>query len=213
MQVLLKEKSLPMKTGKRKLIFILILSLFIYACGSGLSNGVMHDLKIANQAERNGVWSTAKTHYEKALVQAKAEGATEKMQAILNYQYGRALGVTCSFKEAEQHLLKALEQDERNNGDTFKDLTELARLHYDQKNYSKAISYFEKNIPILEKWDASSKAPIAYSEILFEYSRALHHTGNTSKAEDLKNKAMDIRNQHSQRYSITERTPYGKYCD
>lgn len=201
-----------MKVGGRKLFVLPFLSLIIYSCGPSLSTGVKHHLAVAYQAEYNGAWSTAETHYGKALVRAKSEGASEKVRAILNYQYGRALGVTCSFKEAEQHLLKAFELDEKTNGETFKDLTELARLHYDQENYPKAVSYFERNIHILEKLDAPNKAPIAYSDILFEYSQALHHTGNTSKAEDLKNKAMDIRNKHPEGYSITERTPYGKYC-
>lgn len=201
-----------MKAENRKLFTIFILCLMTYSCGPSLSVGVRNHLNTAYKAEYNGAWSTAETHYGKALVQAESEEASENVLAILNYQYGRALGVTCSFKKSEHYLLKALELDEKNNGETFKDLTELARLHYDQENYPKAISYFEKSISLLDQIDADDKAPIAYSDILLEYSEALHHTGNTSKAEDLKNKAMEIRNKHPEGHSNTERTPYGKYC-
>ena len=201
-----------MKSENLKVVAIFVLVSMIYSCGPSLSPGVRHHLGIAYQAEYNGAWSTAEVHYKQALVKAESEGASENALAILNYQYGRALGVTCSFADAEQHLLKALELDEKNNGETFKDLTELARLHYDQENYQKAVSYFEKNLPILDQIDAADQAPIEYSNILFEYSEALRHIGETSKADDVKNKAMEIRNKHPEGHSITERTPYGKYC-
>jgi tetratricopeptide (TPR) repeat protein len=201
-----------MRAKHRKLFTIFIFGLMIYSCGPSLSTGVRHHINIAYQAQYNGSWGTAETHFGKALIQAESEGASGSVLAILNYEYGRALGVTCSFKESEEYLLKALELDEKNNGETFKDLTELARLHYDQGHYPKAILYFERNIPILDRLDAPDKAPIAYSDILFEYSQALQHTGNTSKAENLKNKAMEIRNKYPEGHSSTERTPYGKYC-
>jgi tetratricopeptide (TPR) repeat protein len=201
-----------MKAKSKKLFTIFILSLMIYSCGPSLSPGVRNHLNIAYRAEYNGSWGTAEAYYGKALVQAESEETSEYVLAILNYQYGRALGVTCSFAEAEQHLLKALELDEKNNGETFKDLTELARLHYDQGHYPEAISYFEKSIPILDQMDSADEAPIAYSDILLEYSEALQQTGKTVKAEDLKNRALEIRNKHSEKQSITERTPYGKYC-
>lgn len=86
-----------MKANNLKLFMIFILALMIYSCGSSLSAGVKNHLNFAYKAEYNGAWSTAETHYGKALVQAESEGASESVLAILNYQYGRALGVTCSF--------------------------------------------------------------------------------------------------------------------
>lgn len=201
-----------MKRNIKKPFMIFFLSLMIYSCGPSLSVGVRNHLNIAYKAEYKGSWSTAETHYGKALVQAESEGASENVLAVLNYQYGRALGVTCSFNESEQHLLKALELDEKNGGATFMDLNELARLHYDQGNYSKAIFYFEKSLPAMDQFGSANKAPIAYADILLEYSEALQRTGNDSKAQELKNKAMEIRNKRPKAYSITERTPYGKYC-
>ena len=201
-----------MKTNTLELIIFAILSLTLHSCSTKLSIGVVNHLDIAYQYQDNADWKAARDHFGKALTQAESEGAHGRYLAIINYEYGRALGVTCSFKESEYHLLKALELDDKNGGESFKDLTELARLQYDQEKYSKANIYYEKSFSALDQWDAEKKAPIAYADLLIEYSEAHQRLGNSGRAKDILNKAMAIRNRNSERHSITERTPYGKYC-
>jgi hypothetical protein len=91
-------------------------------------------------------------------------------------------------------------------------LLELARLNLITKNYSKAINYFEKLIPIYKELNAEKEAPIGVAEVYEDYSNALKESGDTGKAKNYEAKAKQLRSDNPAGHSTTERTPYGTHC-
>ena len=113
------------------------------------------------------------------------------------------------LQEAENYLLKAYELDLQTSGPEFMSLTELARLKYDQKQYGKAVGFYERAIRAMEKAGASEKAPIGFADILDEYGNALQHTGQTKESRNIRSKASKLRRLNPGGHSVTDRTPYG----
>jgi tetratricopeptide (TPR) repeat protein len=201
-----------MKSENLKIGAIIVLIIINYGCATKVSIDVENHMIIAYQYRDEGNWQSARDHYGKALTLAESEGAHERYLAVMNYEYGRALGATCSFKKSEKYLLKALKLEEKNLGWPSNSLSELARLQYDQENYPEAIVYYERDFTFLDKLDAEKTSPIDYADLLIEYSNVLQRTGNSTKAEETVNRAMAIRNNNLEARSFVERTPYGKYC-
>lgn len=166
----------------------------------------------ANSAIKAGDWTAARRYWAKAVVNAELAGAPAQQRAVLNYEYGRSLGVQCYWEESEKYLLKALDLDHQTGGPEFMSLTELARLEYDQGDYDKAILYYERAIPEMEKAGASTKAPLGFADILEEYAAALKNVGRGAEAVAVHNQADKLRADNPQGHSITERTPYGTRC-
>ena len=92
-------------------------------------------------------------------------------------------------------------------------LVELFRLKLDQKKYQEAVDYFKKALPELEKADAPKKSPAEFANLLKEYSVALNGIGQIQEAKEAVGKAAAYESATEKSTSITERTPYGLYCD
>ncbi len=200
-----------------KLIWFLLfaaLLLPIASCANPINarNASLH-AQVANEAGNSGDWDTARRHWAKALVNAQLAGSPTQQLAVFNYEYGRALGVTCFYDEAEKYLLKAFELDTQCGGPAFMSLAELAHLKYDQKQYDKAVGYFERAIRAMEKAHAAEKAPAGFAIILDEYASAMENTGRLSEAKDLRGRATELRKLKPEVRPSTERTPYGTQCN
>lgn len=107
------------------------------------------------------------------------------------------------------YLLKAFALDQQSNGPTYLALSELSRLKYDQKQYEKAIYYFEQAIPAMEIAKASQEAPTAFSDILSEYAFALKQVGKSEQSKEAQLRAEKLIAQNLRGHSVTDRTPYG----
>lgn len=87
-----------------------------------------------------GDWVDARQHLAQALASAQAEGTDPSSLATIYFEYGRALGAACSFDEAEQYLLRAMELEQQASGPVQRPILELTRLHYDQQKFVEAAS-------------------------------------------------------------------------
>ena len=195
-----------------KKILTLISFLALFGCVDTINQrSEINHAQTAYSAQTRGDWDTARRHWAKAVVNANLANEPDEKLAILNYEYGRSLGVTCFFDESEKYLNTAYELDKKTNGPSYNDLIELARLNLDQKKWDKAINYFDKAMPELERVNAETKAPHAYADILADYAKALEGL-NRSESAEYSQRAENIRKDNPQGHSITDRTPYGTQC-
>ena len=156
-------------------------------------------------------WRAARVAMARAVTEAEARGLGPKTLVTLYYEYGRCLGVTGKFTDAEACLLKALALDKQTGGPFYMDLTELARLNYDQGKYPQANACFEQALQEMVRLGLADDAPAAFIDILSEYGVALRKTGNEFESGTMDARIKAIRAAHPVLVSQTERTPYGKY--
>lgn len=196
-----------------KFIYFLILFVGLSGCASEIEKRTSDNYTlIGMQAQSRGNWDTARKAYARAVVNGEQANIPAKSLAIRTYEYGRALGVTCFFDLAESELNRAYELDKKAGQPLYFSLTELARLTFDQQKFQASINYFERTIKELDLVKGAEEAPIEYSNILDEYSVALSKIGRETDAINVKYRSTEIRKTNPQRKSITDRTPYGKYC-
>ncbi|MBA3031349.1 MAG: tetratricopeptide repeat protein [Desulfobacterium sp.] len=192
---------------------VVLLAFVVTGCASAINTtNAEHHATSANEAGKAGDWTTARKQWAQALVNAQLAGASAQQLAVINYEYGRALGVQCFWDEAENYLLKAYELDFKTSGPEFMSLTELSRLKYDQKQYDKAVGYYKIAIQAMEKAGAPEKAPSGFADILDEYASALQNEGKVTESTVFRSKADELRRLNPGGHSITDRTPYGTQC-
>ncbi len=193
------------------MLYIFLTVVILSGCVPGNTRVDLENARIADKAQKNGDWNTARKHWAIAVTNANPRDVSPQGMAIYNYEYGRALGVTCHFESSEVYLLRAHEIDVKSNGPYFNDLIELARLNLDQKKWDKTIEYYDKVMPELERINAEEDSPHEFANLLDEYAEALEGL-NKSEASSYRQKASDIRDKNPKGYSITDRTPYGSQC-
>jgi tetratricopeptide (TPR) repeat protein len=198
-----------LKIGPLAVLVVLILT----GCAGSINpQNAAKYANAANSAAKAGDWTTARGYWAKAVVNAELAGAPPQQLAVLNYEYGRSLGIQCFWDESEKYLLKAFDLDHQTGGPEFMSLVELSRLKYDQKQYDKAVVYFERTIPALQKAGAPAQAPAEFAAILDEYAAALKNAGKEDEAKSVQGQAAKVRADNPQGHSITDRTPYGTQC-
>ena len=196
----------------KKIITLIFCASFV-ACAPAINQkNLSAHRQAAQSALQNNDWDAARVHWAKAVVNGELGNAPDSQMAILYYEYGRALGVTCFYNEAEKYLKKAYNLDEKTNGPVYMTLLELARLNLNQKKYDNALHYFDKLMPVLEKINAKSQSPAELSVVLDEYSEALTNMDMLQRAKQFKAEAKKMRETFSGAFSITDRTPYGSQC-
>lgn len=163
-------------------------------------------------AQAQGDWQAARRSYARAVINAEQANLSPGRRALLNYEYGRSLGVTCLFEKAEYELNLAYDLDKQAGAPLYLSLVELARLNLDQQKYAAAVVYYERAVPELDRADMAKKAPIAHADILDEYAVALSAIGRIADAQIANQQAKKLRDENPKGFSITDRTPYGKYC-
>jgi tetratricopeptide (TPR) repeat protein len=196
----------------RCLLCILIVSVSTGCVSAINATNARHHAEAANEAGKAGDWTTARTQWARALINAQLASAPAETLAVFNYEYGRALGVTCFYDESEKYLLKALRLDVQTSGPTYMSLLELSRLMYDQKQYDKSIPYFRRTLEAIESSGISVKLPIDFADMLNEYADALTKIGNEKEALSVTNRAHKLRTDNPDKQSNTDRTPYGTQC-
>ena len=195
------------------IVTIILCTLLIGCAGSvNLLNARKYELA-GRDAINKGDYKTASINYSRAWENANLGEADARYIARLRYEYGRASGVICKWDEAELALLEAYELDVKHNGPLWMSLVELERLSLAQKNYKKAITYFEELIPIIKGSKLELRDPLGCADVYDEYALALNKIGDSEKAKKYTNRAKQIQATFPGEQSYSQITPYGTQCN
>ncbi|WP_157112322.1 hypothetical protein [Pandoraea faecigallinarum] len=169
-------------------------------------------------AEVRGDWDTARRAFGQAVLVADQSGWPAAQRAAIHYDYGRALGVTCYYAEAERELSQAYDLDILTARYRYPALVELARLALVQRRFDASVRYFGQALSTLDGLEAARKAPYAYAELLDDYALALGGAGDAEAATRMIDRAARVRadlgdDARSPAVPATSRTPYGAHCD
>ncbi|ARU24277.1 MULTISPECIES: hypothetical protein [Ralstonia solanacearum species complex] len=196
-----------------KRLTALVLIPVLAGCVSAVSERVSANYtRLGAAAQEQGDWDAARRAYARATLNADEAGLPADRRAIVHYEYGRSLGATCFFEQSERELHTAYELDQRAGHPVYLSLIELARLMLDQQKFVQSTTYFERALPALDAAGAAAKAPAAYADILDEYAQALTGAERSTEASTVLERADALRGDHPGKRSITDRTPYGKFC-
>lgn len=196
-----------------KRLTALFLIPILAGCASAVSERVSANYtRLGAAAQEQGDWYAARRAYAQATFNADQAGLPADRRAIVHYEYGRSLGATCFFEQSEHELHTAYELDKQAGHPVYLSLVELARLMLDQQKFAQSVAYFERALPALDEAAAAAKAPAAYADILDEYAQALTGAERATEARIVVERADTLRGDHPGKQSITDRTPYGKFC-
>lgn len=197
------------------LFSILVLAGCISSYGLNYDARRYHDLGMT--AERSADYQLARHYYEMALDDAKKGHGDSGGISMVTYNLGRVTGYLCNYDKAHKLLTEALVMEEKvtgpKSGITSMRLFELARLHYDQRQYEYSLRYFERGIPIAEALDAEGRDPIAFANVLAEYADALEKTNHTDQASGVRNKAALLREKNHGKSARFVPVRYYQYCN
>ncbi|MFL9608658.1 tetratricopeptide repeat protein [Methylobacillus sp. Pita2] len=199
---------------KIKTIFISLLAVCVVACAAPINRkNAENYTRQGAIAMANNDWQTARRAFARAVVNADLGGVAPSTRAVLSYEYGRSLGATCFFDDAAYYLKQAYDLDKQTGGPLYMSLVELARLHLDQGKFAEAATYYQQAIPDLKRHNIPQVGPIGYADTLDEAAIALDAISQKEEASTLRQQAITLRSEHPGQKSITDRTPYGKFCN
>lgn len=198
----------------KRLVPGVIFLLSLAGCASVDEKSAADNIQAAAAARERGDWDAARKIYSRSFTDTNLAQTSPRFRAVLHYEYGRSLGVTCHFKEAEQELTVAHDLDKKSGGVFYLSLTELARLNLAQKKYTEAVAYFESVLAELDPEIAPKKAPDFYVAVLDDYALALSGAGRPKNAETAAKRAAEIRATApaAESWAGADRTPYGAQC-
>lgn len=159
-----------------------------------------------------GDWDTARRQFAQAVVNADLGNAELSGKWQVNYQYGRALGVTCFWEEAEKYLLRSMQFSEQIDRAPRLSLYELGLLSQKQGKSAQAVSYFAQLIPLMEKEGLRATYPLGVADAYERYAASLEATGQTESAARNRIEARSIRNANPTATPFGTVTPYGSTC-
>jgi len=193
--------------------YILCISVLLVSCANPINlKTAQNYAQGCTEFEHQGEWWKARQACGRAAINAELGGAEPRAIAWAWYEYGRTSGIICDYPEAKKALEKSLELDTANNGPILMDNFELARLHFDQKKYKEASTYYQSGIAVTPK-EVVDQDPIGYADILDEYGEALKQLGDTAGSEKLLAESKQLRASNPNKTALTKHTPYGKFCD
>lgn len=112
-----------MKTG---ISLSLLIALISCAPAINQKSAAIH-AQSAQAAIKNSDLDAARENWAKAVKNGELANEPDQKMAVLYYEYGRALGVTCYFDGSEYYLKKAYVLDKKTGGPVYMSLVELAR--------------------------------------------------------------------------------------
>ena len=189
---------------------VFLLSLAGYASANQIPVGEY--MRDGAAARVRGDWDAAREIYARAFTEANLDQTDLRFKAVLHYEYGRALGVTCFFTTAERESNFANDLDKHTGGIFYLSLIELARLNLDQRKFTEAASYLGRVLAELDPVITARRVPIFYANVLDDYVSALSGMGRTQEAEATAKQSAEIRGNIPKEQHDFERTAYGKHC-
>ncbi|VVE87479.1 hypothetical protein PBR20603_01415 [Pandoraea bronchicola] len=169
---------------------------------------------LGGAAEVRGDWDSARRAFGQAVLVADQSGWPASQRAAIHFDYGRALGVTCYYTEAERELGLAYDLDILTARYRYPALIELARLSLAQRQFAQSAKYFGRALGSLDRMEAARKVPFAYAELLDDYALALGGAGDAEAANRIIERAAKVRADLGDVLpgQATSRTPYGTHC-
>ncbi len=172
----------------------------------------------AYMALQDNNWPLYKNLLRKVIDTSTSSGAPPNERAIFWYEYGRALGITCEWKQAQFALAVAHNLDLKTGGPVHKSLNELGRINGLIKDYGKAVGYFTRGAKTFARYQQqypSEQINLSGSaQILSDFAYALEQTGGQPSAiKKLREDAVAARKKSvEQGETYADITPYGSQC-
>lgn len=163
-------------------------------------------------AERAGDWDGARRQFAQAVVNADLGNADVHGKAIVNYEYGRALGVTCEYAMSEKYLLRSKELVVQEGRAPYLPLYELGLLAEQQRKPQEAAQYFAELIPLMEQQGLLEHYPLGVADVHERYASALASLGKSVQASAQRAQASAIREANPNAKPFGSVTPYGSAC-
>jgi tetratricopeptide (TPR) repeat protein len=152
------------------------------------------------RAELGRDYLQAEDYYERALVWAGTERVPPAILSATLYNLGRMKGHACKFDEAQDLLLTSLALEEATSGPDSARISsrffELARLHYDRRQYAQARPYYDQGIAMVRRLKLEEEDPSAFIEALQDYAATLRQAGELNAAETVSAEAAAWRSRH-----------------
>lgn len=196
-----------------KNILLILIFLFISACASGLSS--------VSEYNTAGHYAVDEERYEDAIKfygESLKAASNDQGKATAMYGLGRANGFLCNFNESENWFLQAIEiqetlPDQPNRAIWLtQDYFELARLYYDNNNYSNAVVYFDKAEPLVYKLGADKSDPIGLANVLEDYADTLEKVGDLNKFDKITKKIIKLRKENPNKSADFVIKRFNKNC-
>lgn len=197
-----------------KIPSVLIVTIILVGCANPINLHTARKYAQGGYANaQQDKWFNARTAFGRAWTNAELGNAEDRVTAVYAYEYGRASGAICDWKEAERGLLKAYELDKKTNGPVHMSLIELARMHHAKGDLEESEKYYRLGKTELDRQQADTRDSIGYADILADYAEVLTSLGKNEEAELLKKREEEIRKVFEGRTSSHDQTPYGEFCD
>ena len=196
-----------------KLPILITLIVSLSGCASALNvrNAESH-AQAGYAAQRSGNWDAARRQFAQAVVNADLGDADLSGKSIVNYEYGRALGVTCFYDEAEKYLLRSKTIKEQLNLSPYLALYELGLMNEKQGKHDASANYFAQLIPEMKKEGLQNKYPLGVADAFDRYADALEKSGKPNEARLQRKEAAAIRSANPNAQPFGALTPYGTQC-
>ena len=165
----------------------------------------------ARFAEHNGDWKTARLQYAQALTNARLGHAGADEEGRLSYEYGRVLGITCSYGLAEQMLQSSLQLARQSGGPEYLPLLELA-LMAEKQGPQQAVKYYRELEPHLDDAQLSARHPSGVADVRKRYASVLAASGDEAGATAQRAKASALEAANPGSREEGHYTPYGSAC-
>ncbi len=163
-------------------------------------------------------WPLYKSLLRKVIDTSTSSGAPLNERAIFWYEYGRALGITCEWKQAQFALAVAHNLDLKTGGPVHKSLNELGRINGLIKQYGKAVGYFTRGAKTFaqyhERHPAEEVNLSGSAQVLTDFAYALEQIGGQpSDVKRLRDNAVAARKKGVEKgETYADVTPYGTQC-
>jgi len=168
------------------------------------------------QAESKADYRSAQREYAQAYKIAEDDKLGPAALSAATYELGRVTGYLCDYSRAHRLLRQSLEIEEQVSGpysaNTSARYMELARLNFDNGFYAKAVPYYERAIPLLEKLDIDKRDPLGFADALEEFGTSLSHIGAAQEAQRVLRRADRIRTQNANRTRPYTPRRYDRGC-
>jgi len=182
-------------------------------CANPINSHTKHEYESrGSEWEHQGDYKEVDDCYRRALINAKGSnlGPAEESQAM--YNFARMTGYLGNFEEAERLLLESLALEKKATGTTSQTSCmryfELARLQFDQHNFEKAATYYEKAIAIADASDTERKRPVALAAELDKYALSLSRISQDDRARVVQARADKLRSDNPGKKPEWEPTHY-----
>ncbi len=197
----------------KSLVLAILTAFIVSGCASALNiQNAENHAQAGYVAQSRGDWQNSMRQFAQAVVNADLGDADSQGKSVVNYEYGRSLGVLCKYEDAEKYLLRSKELKEQLGQSPYLALYELGLLNETQGKYTAAAIYFAQLISEMKKEGLQSRYPLGVADAYERYATALEKTGKTAEASIQHKEASAIRSANPDAKPFGALTPYGTQC-